>query len=86
MAKYNEVWALVIDSGAGTRVRAFATEVRARDYLAAYARDRWPTMGNHERTPPKVFDALPDADAIKVYFDDAGVDEWFALKPVTVED
>jgi hypothetical protein len=82
----DEVWALVIDSNAGTRVRVFATEARARNYLAAYARDRWPFTGNHDRTPPNVFDALPDGDAIVLYFDDAGVDEWFVLEPVTVED
>ena len=81
-----EVWALVIDSGAGTLVRVFATEERAKDYLAAYVRDRWPAIGDHERYSPEAFAALPDGEAITEYFGGAGADEWFVLEAVAVED
>jgi len=83
--KHDQVWTLVIDSGSGTRVRVFWTEERAKDYLAAYVRDRWAAVGDHDRYTQAEFDAVSDGDAISEYFGGPAPDEWFILEPATVE-
>lgn len=90
------VHTLTIDHKHGTYTRVFRTEEGARDALAAWVREWWPTevarwrghaIEAGDTVPTQAeFDALPDGEAIVEYFAHMDGMESYSLDSVVLED
>lgn len=81
------VYTLAIENKHGTTVRVFRSEEGASAALAAWARQWWPKEGAwlDGAIDAEAFNALPDGEAISMYFHAVDSHEWYSLDSATLE-
>jgi len=88
MTSHITVYTMTIDHKHGTDTRVFRTQEAAHEALARWAREWWIVeqgSSSNARMTLEEFNALPDAEAIEVYFNFMADRECYCLDSAILE-